>query len=174
LWRITDFRRKSAIRHRHVALAPDRGLADQTGEFVVEPGGPVFQPADMLHQCLCGSPWVARAKSRTWRGLTTATAIPAVTRALATGNSRPPVASIITKSAALKSPKLLAHSGLVVGLQSGISFPYSRSGLSAAKERRPSLLDGVLVPRLRRPAAPRLSMVLLHPVHIRPRKKNAE
>jgi len=31
-----------------VALAPDRGLADQTGEFVVEPGEPLFQPADVL------------------------------------------------------------------------------------------------------------------------------
>ena len=41
---------------------------------------------------------VARAKSRTCLGLTMATASPAVTRALATGISRPPVASRITKS----------------------------------------------------------------------------
>jgi len=40
----------------------------------------------------------ARAKSRTCLGLTTATAIPLVARALATGVSRPPVASRITKS----------------------------------------------------------------------------
>src|SRR5208282_6193442 len=31
-----------------VAFAPDRGLADQSGEFVVEPGEPLFQPADVL------------------------------------------------------------------------------------------------------------------------------
>src|SRR6266446_3882184 len=42
---------------------------------------------------------VARAKSRTCRGLTIATAIPAAARALATEVSRPPVASTITKSA---------------------------------------------------------------------------
>ena len=42
---------------------------------------------------------VARAKSRTCLGLTIATAIPAVAKALATGTSRPPVASRITKSA---------------------------------------------------------------------------
>src|SRR5229473_1735583 len=42
---------------------------------------------------------VARAKSRTCRGLTIATAIPAAATALATGVSRPPVASTITKSA---------------------------------------------------------------------------
>src|SRR5216684_3830362 len=42
---------------------------------------------------------VARAKSRTCRGLTIATGIPAAARALATGVSRPPVASTITKSA---------------------------------------------------------------------------
>src|SRR5713226_3531425 len=41
---------------------------------------------------------VARAKSRTCLGLTIATAIPLVARALATGVSRPPVASRITKS----------------------------------------------------------------------------
>lgn len=38
-------------------------------------------------------------------------------------------------------------------------FAKSRSGLSAVKARRPSLLDGVLAPRVHRPAAPRLSMV---------------
>src|SRR5229473_3848832 len=42
---------------------------------------------------------VARAKSRTCRGLTIATGIPAAARAPATGVSRPPVASTITKSA---------------------------------------------------------------------------
>src|SRR5271166_1035823 len=31
-----------------VAFTPDRGLLDQTGEFVVEPGEPLFQPADVL------------------------------------------------------------------------------------------------------------------------------
>ena len=42
---------------------------------------------------------VARAKSRTGRGLTTATPMPAVARALATATSRPPVAATITRSA---------------------------------------------------------------------------
>ena len=31
-----------------VALAPDGGLADQAGDFVVEPGEPLFEPADVL------------------------------------------------------------------------------------------------------------------------------
>src|SRR5439155_16485380 len=64
------------------------------------------------------------------------------------------------------------HHAACPALQSGISFPYNRSGLSAVKARRPSLLDGVLAPRLHRPAAPRLSMVLLHPLHTRLRKKD--
>jgi len=42
------------------------------------------------------------------------------------------------------------------------------------KARRPSLLDGVWAPRLHRPAAPRLSMVLLHPLHTRLRKKDRD
>src|SRR5712692_254950 len=71
------------------------------------------------------------------------------------------------------APNLLAsaitapHRAACPALQSGIFFPYNRSGLSAVKARRPSLLDGVLSPRVHRPAAPRLAMVLLHPLHTR-------
>jgi hypothetical protein len=35
-----------------VTLAPDRGRADQSGEFVVEPCEPLFQPMDVLTNAL--------------------------------------------------------------------------------------------------------------------------
>src|SRR5207302_8678240 len=59
------------------------------------------------------------------------------------------------------------HRAACPALQSGISFPYNRSGLSAVMARRPSLLDGVFAPRVHRPAAPRLSILLLHSPHTR-------
>ena len=58
---------------------------------------------------------VALAKSRTWRGVTTATGSPAAPRVLATRRSRPPVASSTIRGAALELAAQRGHPGRVIG-----------------------------------------------------------
>src|SRR6266851_1516926 len=52
-------------------------------------------------------------------------------------------------------------------LRSGISFPYNRSGYALSVKRRPSLLDGILLPRAHRSAAPPIPILLPNRQHTR-------
>src|SRR5215470_14028004 len=52
-------------------------------------------------------------------------------------------------------------------LQFGILLPYNRSGLAQSVERRPSLPDGILLPRLHRSAAPPILTLVPHRQHTR-------
>src|SRR6266851_6398790 len=52
-------------------------------------------------------------------------------------------------------------------LRSGISFPYNRSGSALSVKRRPSLLDGILLPRVHRSAAPPIPILLPNRQHTR-------